>query len=255
MNSYGIGCARINDLSQIDANAIKHYKYNDVDFLLRPKQGARALLVVFHGAVPRDMIGKTPIFRGYNWDYDGISVLCLSDRLFELHKTKVPLAWYLSSENHKLLPIYQDIVECAGARLGLKDIVFFGTSAGGYPSVVLSSIMRKRCIVSNSQFYLERYLTILQRLKQSIESQGDHLSDSSIERFLLKNGFPKKIHLFQNTADTHNYVEHYLPFKSFCRENGYDGLVCSEFENTGDERSKDPHHINFPAKDWVGKYI
>ncbi len=132
-----------------------------------------------------------------------------------------------------------------------KKIIFTGTSAGGFPSLKFASFFNAIAIISNSQLYIENYLTNTGCTSINWISYVDDeiiYKDKMIENIILKSK-PKQIIYYQNKKDTntnwHNSYEDFLQFKLFIEQNKLDDICEFKLFNYNN-KYKIPHSVQFP---------
>ncbi|UOD80458.1 hypothetical protein [Paenarthrobacter ureafaciens] len=175
--------------------------------------------VCFHGAAEKDV--KLPWFLG-----QGVTSGLPANRIFisdpSLRKSNdYNLAWYAGSkEQPALQETLADIVRRILRATGGYNVVFFGSSAGGYASLALSRFFPTSLALavnpqtSISRFYsgaVERYLT------QAWELPGKEMSElpATVAHDLVPAyaaGFCHTVALIQNAKDWFHIQNHQLPF-------------------------------------------
>ena len=83
-------------------------------------------------------------------------------------------------------------------RKQYKNVVFTGTSAGGYPSLKYAAIYNSVALIANSQIYLEYYCGF-STLKNILEKNSDKVlyKNREIETILAKKK-PKHVFIYNN---------------------------------------------------------
>jgi len=237
---------KINDLSEInlDITDNKFYNYEEINFLCKLNKGVTNLAVIFHGA--SQVTGKDRIvFRGYEFILKKADILSISDSLLNIYKEN-QYFWFLSTEKHKFHKKYRKIIEYFINSKKYKNIVFTGTSAGGYPSIYYASYFNKIAITSNPQLYLEKYIGFRQ-VSRNINQFEDKIGyeNRQIERN-IKNAKPVKIIIYCNKKDS-TYKEHVIPFVKFMKSKDLQGLLeLKYFEPSDIPEDKIHHQILFP---------
>lgn len=176
-------------------------------------------LVCFHGAADKDV--RLPWFLG-----QGVTAGLPVNRIFisdpSLRKsTDFNLAWYAGSkEQPDLQETLADVVRRIVRETGGYNLVFFGSSAGGYASLALSRFFPTSLALavnpqtSISRFYpgaVERYMTY------AWEMDGKDMSElpASVAHNLIpaySAGFSHTVALIQNAKDWFHIQKHQLPF-------------------------------------------
>lgn len=235
---YGFDIVEISDLNNI-ADQPCHYKYESIDFYYNRNTNIKKYLIVsFHGGIyPTTPI---PVFRSYNLKYDNADILSISDRLVEQYYGKVALGWFLSTTKHDYDAIYTAIIAHIGSKY--DDIIFFGTSGGGFPSLYYACKFRQICLIGNPQIYLEKFQQRIADLNKILENDNDNLIQINIEEYMINNP-PKYIYYSINQADNHHYNVHAMPFFDFCARIDFTNLNNMTFDTKHDN----PHSIVFES--------
>jgi hypothetical protein len=152
--------------------------------------------------------------------------------------------------------LYKNLFEYIINTKKYKNIVFTGTSAGGFPSLKFGSFFNSTVIISNSQLYIENYVNNrgLKAIKKYIDNDDDVIYENiMIEKILLQSN-PKQIIYYQNKQDigptSHSSYGDCIQFKNFLESNNLEN-ICEFLIFTPDNQvSKNihPHKIQFPDK-------
>ena len=67
------------------------------------------------------------------------------------------VGWCLSSAKYNSDIIYKELFGYLIDSKPYKNVIFTGSSAGGYPSLYFASYFNKIALFSNPQLYLEKY--------------------------------------------------------------------------------------------------
>ena len=113
-------------------------------------------MISFHGLTRNkfnDLV-PLPVFRSfYNKEYNTLS---LSDKLLEDYSDKkLFLSWFVSPSNTNYFERYIEIIQFFINKY--EKIIFYGSSGGGFPSLLFASHFNKTALIFNSQLYLEKY--------------------------------------------------------------------------------------------------
>ena len=272
----------IDNLNIIDFSNNYFYTYKECSFLLNTKSSNNNLIISFHGATGQNLWDQnTPInnvinkdsgkdryiFRGYKWDYSDCDVLCLSDGLLQQFDD-YKFGWYLSTKKHNFDKVYKEIITHVGNLKKYKNIFFNGTSSGGLPALIYSTLFKNSiCIISNFQLYLEKYGDREYKthdggyyfLKDTVEKNNDNLIDIDINKFIMENNFNKVI-IYSNIYDIGPFNTHILPFFNFINSNINIDKNKFEFIFFGDNLCDSPlrncnHVIFFPRYKTISDII
>jgi hypothetical protein len=240
MSYYNFTKVELQTLEEIDENNSKiYYRYNEIDFYYKKHDNSDRLVVCFHGAVRSQE--NLPVFRGYNWPYN---VLCISDKLLELYPT-LGLAWYLSPKDPNIKKVYIDIIQNFLPKY--QNVIFNGSSAGGFPALLFSSYFHKKCIIQNAQIYLKNFYSALSKILNLLELKSNEMETNG-EEIIETYGVPSRAVIMCNKKDSHHYEKHYLPFYEYINKNNLDSYF-QFFDFIGCEPvpPHTHHHINLPS--------
>jgi len=225
--NYGYNKIIINKLEEINRNENNHYNYKKLNFLVKSKNENENIIIMFHGALSSDRIDKYEyIFRGYNYNILNSDIICISDFLLDKYKNFC-VNWGLETEKYKTDEIYLELFNYLINSKNYKNVVFTGTSAGGFPALKFASYLNKICLISNSQLYLENYKRPyeLYYTRMLINDKVIY-NDKMIEKIILKNK-PQKIIYYQNINDngiSHDAYNDFLQFKEFINNNNLNDI-------------------------------
>ena len=133
------------------------------DCFVRGKKGTKPekLYVIYTGGRPD--LEVDPYF--VRWSYYPLiesldsMILCISDPMFQKYEDLF-LGWYYGTEDEFYVTLSLEIVRavCDSVGMDYKNVIFFGSSGGGYASIYAASLMKGALSVSiNPQIYLEAY--------------------------------------------------------------------------------------------------
>lgn len=247
----------IDNLHFMDLNSNNFYNYKGLNFLAKLSDSNSNLVVSFHGAV-RGFGKDRVVFRGYNYKIPNTDLVCISDYLMNVYD-EYQVNWALSSAKYNSESIYVELFKYLIELKNYKNVIFTGSSAGGYPSIYYASYFNQIALISNPQLYLEKYGFAhrnnknpwgFYNLAKLLVSNGDAViyEPKDIERHIL-NSKPKKIILYNNKFDTHTLNEHSLPFVEFMKQSGLENIIeLNVFEGEEPPEGKTHHEIGFPNK-------
>lgn len=244
MKTYNFTTIKIDLLENIDYGRLHqtHYQYDDNDFLYKRNPENKLLTVCFHGRAKK---GSYPIFRGYNYNLKDSDTLSIADKLQpELNLEVTFYLNYIADYIHVISTIFK-----AG---NYSKILFFGTSGGGFISLLLASYFNQYAFIANAFIYSNsnHYLRLKKRCENTQYAIRMH-----IQSVIDKYGFPKKVYLFSNKADS----IHVKNSKLFLQENEkYKENINENFFHRKPKDGSDPHSINMPSKNaeyWVQHFI
>lgn len=144
----------------------------------------------------------------FSTDFD---VLYLSDPYQESsYAEKFGGSWFIDSSGNSKLWEIAEILRNAISRGGYKDVIFYGSSLGGYASLVLASLIPGTVAIAECpQIYLAKHAGakfVLDNVK--LTEKGAQLLD--IRALIERNGATSKFKIICNVGDQHFRV-HVLP--------------------------------------------
>ena len=111
------------------------------------------------------------------------------------------ITWYLDTEKFKITQHIRNIIEKVSSLAKHDNILFFGTSGGGFPAIKYASIFNQGALLSNSPLYIDEH-PYFEALTSILAQNGDALcEETSVDRVLQKYGQPKYIILLTNEND------------------------------------------------------
>ena len=235
-NCYGFRHVDITKLAEIDLKTVgvTDYTYKTVDFMYRVQEDAKKLIVSFHGSLPSSKGSEMhrtslPVFRCFDWVLQNVNVLTISNKLIEVYNNnnnnndnhaerKLLTSWYLSTEKHDFQKIYDEIVAYIIKAQTHTNLLSFGTSDGGYPAVSYACRFGMKCVVANTQLYLEQH-TQYEVFKKLVDDDKDIINSyAPIEELIATHGLPTKMVYYCNLLDTKMFVEGAIRFGTFVQK-------------------------------------
>lgn len=195
----------------------------DVPFLYYPSE-EKFLFVLMPSAVDRsDQV--MPVFNRFTWAGKGVfkgCVLCVADPTLELDE-RLSLGWCLGSRQSDLSEILAKLVKQVATVLDIptRNIVFWGSSAGGFSALALSArVGGSTAVAINAQTdalaYADKNQVALIKEVVFDNCSEDQIRKEAGHRInmteLRKRNKKARFVMVQNRLDTHHYSEHFLPF-------------------------------------------
>lgn len=251
--AYGYNQQIINDLNNIDDNSNNFYNYKGLNFLSRLQENNKNIVIIFHGAVGGNGVYRV-VFRGYDWNIDNTDIVCISDFLLDKYN-KYNINWTLETKKYKTDAIYKELFRYFINKKNYSNIIFTGTSAGGFPSIKFACMFNAIGLISNSQIYIEnhplpRHIKIgtrgFQYLKDMVKEENDEIIYEPKQIQLIINRYkPKKIIIYNNKKD-YTYKGHTLPLVQFIKNNKIEDLFEIIPFEYNKPTQKTNHSITFP---------
>lgn len=237
--NYGFSKQVIHNLNEVNINdSTSYYHYNEVDFYYKKIKNDDNLVVAFHGATNNDV--SLPVFRCYNWNYN---ILCISDHLLQKYPGLL-VGWYCTEKGSNIDMIYIDIIKFF--MIHHTNIIFYGTSAGGFPSLFYATLFHKKAFISNSQLYLDNYHPYNKFLGFVNDKNLTHSIHA--DEIIDKHGLPYMMYIYVNINDSHSYINHFVPFMKYVNDNQLNQhFKFVAFNGEDPPPDKTPHHIYTPS--------
>ena len=141
--------------------------YNDTIYCLIIKFSSKNknLICTGPGAYERDIIKDgelltPPFFSRWSWyKFFKESYIAYADPMF-FYGEKIKIAWLIGTKEHWFLQDLSKIIEelCKNQEIKHNNILFYGSSGGGYTSVVLGTLIKNsQVLINNSQLFVMNY--------------------------------------------------------------------------------------------------
>ena len=158
--------------------------------------------------------GIYPYFPRVSWGEElseRYNILYISDPYQEIEIYGESMgSWFVSPEGESTLPLLAKIIEKIICDFGMDDVVFYGSSMGGYASIMLSSLVSgSKAIAECPQIYLKGHPGSRYVVNNILRKD---FSPDLIEPInYLKMGVQKHIRIICSAFD-HHYSQHISPF-------------------------------------------
>ncbi|HDX8346528.1 TPA: hypothetical protein RQM99_002939 [Aeromonas dhakensis] len=188
---------------------------NDIVALKRIYDESRTLIVIFNGAINRE-IRQPPVFQRNSWlEHIPHNVLLISDGTVEINDS-LELGWYMGKAGSDYHLSIATLVSKIAQELNIdnESIIFYGSSGGGYASIILSTlIIGSRAISINAQFILSNYEK-KDVYNKFIHDTGHDVTAPHLNaiNYMMYNKYIPRMTVIQNKADSHHYRMHFKPF-------------------------------------------
>lgn len=122
----------------------------------KPQLGAQKLYVFFSGARPAET--AEPQFKRWSyWDILDGNVLCVDDPMIQEFPS-LRFGWYYGTSERNYLLDLRDVVCAYAAEVGVSEVVFVSSSAGGFAALYMACVMEGTTAVAiNPQIRLSIY--------------------------------------------------------------------------------------------------
>ncbi|MEN9657380.1 MAG: hypothetical protein RL571_845 [Pseudomonadota bacterium] len=191
-------------------------------YIKKSPSGSKQLIILGQGAVDKTKI--QPDFQRVSWakDIEHNIIICSDPTI---NDTNLNIGWFQHSIKTNYFYWFSLLVKSIAVKLDADVInpVLFGSSAGGFTTLMLSTYFKNPWLVINNpqtnwtNFHKEKVQDVLHTIYDGISL--DDYREKYKERhdpiylFLKKNYIPNIIYM-QNIADRFHYENHYKPFIS-----------------------------------------
>lgn len=200
---------------------IVEYENFDYEFLLKDLDQSDKLTVLGSGAFNKDKgYDRTgPWFNRWSWTFDDSALyyhdptLYLADDIFGPWGLGTPETWYLE----KISIIISKLAEVIGVQN--NDILFYGSSAGGFTSLMLSIMVRDSvCLAEVPQFDITSWGSFWRPLKNAsfdmddkefIEKYGNRVS---VMKLIQEKEYVPNAYILMDCSAEYDFTRQYLPF-------------------------------------------
>jgi len=209
-------------LEENNSSIFKIYKANKVFYFnMKLNKKNNRLLVLSNGAIDRRR-KNPPVFLRSSWEKD-IHANCIFIDDPSLHSNRLLIGWGVGEPDHHYLKSISEII-IKIARLcnfNKENIVYYGSSAGGTMSIMLSTYHRgTTALANNPQAFAINYKggTIVNKLNKHMfnnipldEMLAQYGSRFSITDCFLENKYVPSVYYLHNVASEEDYELQYLP--------------------------------------------
>lgn len=183
------------------------------------------LIVTPNGAVDRKKY-ELPVFA--RWNYQNIfnsSILSISDPVLLLDDS-LRIGWFAGTNQLDIAQFVSEVIIKVADKLGITHdkIIFWGSSSGGFASILLASKIDGASFVSiNGQSTINNYYAgHVEDYRKVFDSESsiDEILQNYPSRWSIitalddsyKKGLSTRGIVVQNTIDEMHYLKHYTPF-------------------------------------------
>lgn len=190
------------------------------EFLIHRRNENDKLIVFHNGAIPGGDV-KVPVFQRHSWakQLKTSAVFCMDPTIYL--NGFLQLGWGIGkNENHYLknsCKILKKIIAKMG--IALEDTVIYGTSAGGFLSLMSGIFLRGAKVVADNAQLDARNWIYKEALDSIISFAFDNISDAlrypeqfSVPDAFEKHGYVPKIYLHVNLCSRADNTAQLVPF-------------------------------------------
>lgn len=222
MKEFKLEDLKLEDLTDNEGQVLKIVQ-REVDFYYKVhlKNDNKKLIVFSNGAFDPKR-STPPVFMRSKW-FEEFEANCIFIDDRTVHGNNLRIGWGVGTTDRHYLKSYISFVKKISSLLEIvnKDIMYFGSSAGGFMSMAMASMHKGTyAVVNNPQTYVNRYLR--QYVTALYKKSFPGLSEKEIlkkysNRLSLTNIFAKnknvpKVYYLQNRLCLTDMENHLLPF-------------------------------------------
>lgn len=190
------------------------------ELLLHPVLKSRQIVVFGNGRVHKH--AALPFFHRLSWYSD---VACSSVWYFDpsLYLGQARLCWGYGTNQRWYLRDIAAILEKIFEKLNISGNtrLFYGSSGGGFTSIMLACMLRGKAEVINPQYFpFQYYPSTVEQMQRSCLKAGEALQEERVNAVALfrREGFVPYIHCTQNAAASDDMYVQLLPFLEQVKE-------------------------------------
>lgn len=208
-------------LKQNDGEILKILQ-DDTDFYYKVHLKQYRKLIVFSNGAYDPKKSVPPVFMRSKWvDEFEANCLFIDDRT--VHDNNLRLGWGIGTKDKHYLRFYVKFVKKIAEILEIptKEIMYFGSSAGGFMSMAMASMHKGTyAVVNNPQTYVNRYLKTYKTAVYRSSFPGlteKEITKKYSNRLSLVNIFARnknvpKVYYLQNRLCEGDMKNHLTPF-------------------------------------------
>ena len=207
MSNYNLTQKIITSLNNIDLDNTNrfYYTYNECDFFYKKKDNTDKLVISFHGNIEASV--PVPVFRGYDYNFN---MLCFYDMMCKENRKsgKICCSWFLSTTKNLYKSVYMEIIQYFIRPHLYKNVVFVASSSGCHASLFYGILFKKKVILMNAQFYIDRH-ELFSILLRDTGLKIEEFIDFQIEDIISKEGMPTNTTIVINRRYKPHYEKQY----------------------------------------------
>ncbi|MGJ7910846.1 glycosyl transferase family 2 [Neobacillus sp. LXY-1] len=191
------------------------------EFLLKRKEGKENMIIFGSGAYDSTKF-TPPVFQRHSWmDHFEESVIYFNDPT--LYLGKINIGWGFGNADRHYLKEISEILKIILelCHIQHKDVLFYGSSAGGFMSLLLAGFIKEsKALVNNPQTMVHHYYTGHVN-KLFTNAMPEFTRDDIIKQYPARLNvlefyktikYVPEIYYLQNLACEHDMEKHLTPF-------------------------------------------
>lgn len=171
------------------------------EFLLSRRPESHQAVVLGNGALDRSK-HPLPIFQRHSW---GKNISCNAIWYFDptVYRGEATLCWCYGDNTRWYLEDIAYLVKMILSKWGIsiENTLFFGSSGGGFTSVMMATLLRGKALVFNPQLFIQNYYPgMVKPFKKAVLLPGEMLIEERINAvsLFLREGYYPSLHIIQN---------------------------------------------------------
>ncbi|AQM60324.1 hypothetical protein [Clostridium baratii] len=191
------------------------------EFLIRLNKQSNKTIIFGSGAYDNEKI-KPPIFQRFSWENEfDCNLIFYNDPT--LYLGNISLGWGYGDRGEHYLETISEILSKLLSKMSLKkeDTIFYGSSGGGFMSIMLATLIKgTTAVVNNPQTDIRNYYENAVKLlcnavygDKDIEAfKSEKLERLSVIEMIKKEGYIPNIIYLQNIACRNDMINQFNPF-------------------------------------------
>ena len=200
-------------------------------FITRFSSKNKNLICCGPGAHERNVVKngeviKPPFFARWSWEkYYSESYIAYADPMY-FYDDKIKIGWFVGNKKQWYLKDLSIIIQelCKNQKIQNNNILFFGSSLGGFTSVVLGTLIRNsKVLINNSQLFILNYKKpfpeqVLDIVHESFDGTEKNEMINEIKyrldvvELFKKENYAPFITYYVNTESENDIFKHEIPF-------------------------------------------
>lgn len=218
------------------------------DFLIHPKSPGKNVVALGTGHVDKRR-QAVPQYSRYTWGSDlGASCIWYSDPV--LYLKPGGLYWGYGLKDRWFLKDLAHLITIIASKIGggNANLLFFGSSGGGFTSIALAILTRTIAFAINPQLdclsYSETTTKCFMDTCMAPNEQPDQIR-LNVVRLIAKEGYCPEIFILQNLTAGHDITNQIVPFIIACEQLEFSGnpIHISFYKAAGGHNAQPPRDL------------
>lgn len=232
--------------------------WNDVKFemCINYKPDDKNAIVFGTGAYGTEYRDKFPLFNRISWMYDfSCTGIWYFDPTMYQHE-QLTVGWYYGRNNRWYLEDYKYLIGHILKKLNISpsDTLFFGSSGGGFSSIILATMFHSKASVINPQFSIRAFSQLhVKNLEAATLEDGEELIEERINvaDFIAKENYLPKLHILENNLSNNDIFDQLPAFMKGIFDNKFNCMERIRIDFYSNEQG----HSGMPDKEYCVQFI